>query len=180
MRRFAAVVVTSGAIVAGVAGTALPAGATTRADGFGVEATTVTQGTVTGAAAQKLARSSGQMTMAGAPVRAASCRWVERTQGRKSSRHGRWLIYVKTRLTWCYDGLHVNSARVNRSAYTYNKRVWRMRGWTQHSLTHDRTWASVLAKSQYKFYYTGNGRNYRPYADIMGAFNGSYRVWAGS
>ncbi|RMI40111.1 hypothetical protein EBO15_27505 [Actinomadura harenae] len=176
--------ITSGALVAGVAGTALPAGATTSADGFGVEATTVQQGSVTGAAAQKMARGKGQMVLpqtmkaAGGAVHATSCRWVERTRGRKTSR-GRWIIYVKTRLTWCYDGLHVNSARVNRSAYTYNKRTWRLKGWRQHSLTHDSTWASVLAKSQYTFYYTGNGRYYRPYADVMGSFNGGYHVWAG-
>lgn len=186
MRRFAAVAITSGALVAGLAGTAVPAGATTPTDGFGVQATTVRQGSVTGAAAQKMAQAKGQMvlpqtmTAASGTVHATSCRWVERTQGRKSSRTGRWIIYVKTRLTWCYDGLHVNSARVNRSAYSYNKRVWRLKGWRQASLTHDSTWATVLAKSQYTFYYTGNRHYYRPYADVMGSFNGSYRVWAGS
>ncbi|MEV5568561.1 hypothetical protein AB0L06_00810 [Spirillospora sp. NPDC052269] len=186
MRRFAAVAITSGALVAGVAGTAVPAGATTRADGFGVEATTVQQGSVTGAAAQKMARGSGQQLVlpqmtkaAGGTVHATSCRWIERTQGRKTSKHGRWIIYVKTRLTWCYDGLHVNSARANRSAYTYNKRTWRLKGWRQHSLTHDSTWATVLAKSGYTFYYTGNHRYYRPYSDVMGTFQGRYRIWAG-
>ncbi|MEV4252564.1 hypothetical protein AB0J52_05285 [Spirillospora sp. NPDC049652] len=186
MRRFATVAITSGALVAGFVGTALPAGATTRTDGLGVAATTVEQGSVTGAAARKMARGSGQQLVlpqltraAGGTVHATSCRWVQRTQGRKTSTHGRWIIYVKSRLTWCYDGLHVNSARVSRSAYTYNKRTWRLVGWRQRTLTHDRTWASVLAKSQYTFYYTGNRRYYRPYADIMGTFQGRYHVWAG-
>ncbi|MQY08135.1 hypothetical protein [Actinomadura macrotermitis] len=181
MRRFAAVAITSGALIAGLTTTAAPAVAAP-APGPGVAAVTEQQGTIAKRSVLAQAEREGRPYSAketAAIRRATVCRWYERTQGRKKSRHGRWLINVKNRLTWCYDGLHVVSYRANFSAYTYSKRVWKWRGWNKKRATHTGTWSSVTSEVEGRFYYTGNRRTYRPWITIMGAFDGRYHYWYG-
>jgi hypothetical protein len=190
VRRFAAVAITSGAIVAGLAATTpsalaspTPSGAATVAQaGVGVAATTVERGPITGQALIAEAQRAGKpysATEAGKIARASACGWYERTQGRRTSRHGRWLIYVKTRLTWCYNGSYITSARASYNAYTYNRRVFRWRGWAQKSLTHSRGWGDATTRVQGLFTYSGTGHTYRPYVYIRGYYNGHYRYWYG-
>lgn len=190
MRRFAAVAITSGALVAGLTAAVSPADASTKSaervagvqEDFGVEATAVRQGTIAGKSLLAEAKREGKPYSAKettAIKKASRCRWVERTRGGKTSRRGRWLFYVKLRLSWCYDGLYVVSARARYGAYTYNKRVWRWRGWAKKSLKHTRTWSSVTSEVQGRFYYTRNRRTYKPWIIALGSFNGQYRTWAG-
>ncbi len=170
MRRIAAVALTTATLIGGLALGSPANAATTSVPG--VEATVVHQGTITGSALVAHSAPAG--------ARSSACRWYERTEGlRTRGTHWHWLIYVKSRLTWCYDGLNVLSAKSSYTAYTYNKRVWRWRGWSWKSLTHSSSWATATTKAKAKFYYTGNRRTYQPYVIIQGDFDGSYHYWYG-
>jgi hypothetical protein len=182
MRRFATAAITSGALVAGLTATVPPALASTSSPAPGVADTAVRQGTVPARSVLDQAKREGKPYSAKettAIARSVACRWYERTEGLKNSRNGHWLIYVQDRLTWCYDGLNVLSARANYNVYSYNNRVFRWRGWAKKSLTHTNTWSSVTTEAQGRFYYSGNRRTYQPWIITLGAFNGSYRSWWG-
>ncbi|MCD0452735.1 hypothetical protein LO762_26650 [Actinocorallia sp. API 0066] len=182
MRRFITVAALSLALAAGHAAVVSPAAAASPgADGFGVEDTVIRQGTISGAEVLAQARRDGtRYTAAEAEaIRKAPCRWYERQQGRRASKKGRWLIWVKVRLNWCYDGYQVVSAKAKYRSYTYDRATWRWRGWAKKRLTHTGSWSSVTTRTQGKFYYTGNGRTYKPWATIQGNFDGGYRWWAG-
>ena len=51
----------------------------------------------------------------------------ERTQGRRTSKRGRWLIWIKVRLHWCYDGYQVVSSKAQYRWYTHDRANWRWR-----------------------------------------------------
>jgi hypothetical protein len=181
MRRFAAVAITSGALVAGLTATVPPASAstTTKTDGT-VAADVTTQGRISGSALIAQAKREGNpysAKEAAAIRRSTYCTWRQRTQGRKPRHRSYWLFYVRTRLNWCYTGLEIVSARVTHRVYTRNKRVYRFRGWLQHSLKHSRTWATVTAETQAKFSY--GRRVYRPFIIVQGTFDGTSKTWGG-
>ncbi len=185
MRRFTTVAALSVALVAGLVGASSPAAAAPAASpqpaDFGVEDVIVREGTATGAELLKRAGQDGIHYSAkeARALKKAPCRWYERQQGRRASKKGRWLIWVKVRLNWCYDGYQVVSAKSKYRSYTYDRATWRWRGWAKKKLTHTSNWSSVTARVQGKFYYTGNGRTYRPYATVQGYRNGGYRYWYG-
>lgn len=175
MRRFATVAALSAALVAGLIS---PAAASPKTAGLGVADTIVRHGTISGTDLLQRAGTSYTSKEAAA-IKKSSCRWIERTEGRRVSKHGRWLIWVKVRLDWCYDGYQVVSAKAHYRSYTYSRSVWRWRGWAKKRLTHTGSWSSVTTQAQGRFYYTGNRHTYKPYVTIMGHFNGGYRWWAG-
>ena len=176
MRRFTTAAALSAALVAGLVGTSTPASADSS---LGVEDVVVTQGTISGS--EVLANSgTSYSARQAAAIKKAPCRWYERKQGRRASKKGRWLIWVKVRLQWCYDGSQVISAKAKYNSYTYDRDTWIWRGWGKKQLTHTGSWWSVTARVKGKFYYTGNGRTYKPWATVTGRGDGSYSWWAGS
>lgn len=185
MRRFAAVAITSGALVAGLTATVSPASAsTTQSAGTQsdttVAATSTTQGRISGTALIAQAKREGNpygAKEAAAIRRSTYCTWTQRTQGRTPRGRHYWLFYVRERLNWCYNGLEVTSARASYKVYSRNKRVYRFRGWYKHKLTHGRTWATVTAETQVKFTY--GRRVYKPWIIIQGTFQGKNRKWSG-
>ncbi|MEO3788000.1 hypothetical protein ABGB12_32125 [Actinocorallia sp. B10E7] len=181
MRRFTTAAALSVALLAGLAPMGSPAAASPGSGEFGVEDTVVRQGTISGMEFLARAEHDGTRYSAKevAALKKASCRQYERTQGLRASKRGRWLIWVKVRLDWCYDGYEVVSSKAKYRSYTYDRTTWRWRGWAKKSLTHTRSWSSTTAKVKGRFYYTGNGRTYKPYATVTGYFDGGYRWWAG-
>jgi hypothetical protein len=179
MRRFTAAAAMSLALAAGLV-TGAPASAS-ESGSFGVEDIVVRQGTVSGAELVAQAERDGTPYSArkAAALKKAPCRWYERQQGRRTSKKGRWLIWVKVRLNWCYDGYQVISAKSKYRSYTYDRATWRWRGWGKKQLTHTSNWSSATAKVKGKFYYTGNGRTYKPWATVTGYRDGAYRWWSG-
>ncbi|WP_141579009.1 hypothetical protein [Actinomadura sp. WMMA1423] len=180
MRRVATVTVLTGALAAGVLAAGPAAQAQTKPS-TGKEVTTTSQGAISKKDLIAEAQASGQPYTAkeANTIRAAqSCGYYQRTRGRKAS-NGRWIIAVTQRLTWCWDGRYVRSYRANYKAYTYNKNVWRWRGWAQKKVTHPSSWAYVTSYAQGAFYYTGNRHTYKPYVIIRGYKNGGYAWKAG-
>jgi hypothetical protein len=176
MRRVATVTVLSGALAAGVLAAGPAAQAQTKPSP-GKEVTTTSQGALAKKDLISEARLAGKPLTAKetASVQAAQrCGYYQRTRGRKAS-NGRWIIAVTNRLTWCWDGRYVRSYRANFKAYTYNKNVWRWRGWAMKKVTHPSNWSYATSYAQGAFYYTGNGKTYKPYVIIRGYKNGAYR-----
>ncbi|MES9542019.1 hypothetical protein AB0C21_24745 [Spirillospora sp. NPDC049024] len=182
MRRVATVTVLSGALAAGFLAVGPAAQAQTKpSDKLGKEVTTTSQGALSKKDLIAEARAAGKPMTAKetASIQAAQrCGYYQRTRGRKAS-NGRWIIAVTNRLTWCWDGRHVNSYRANFKAYTYNKTKWRWRGWVRAKATHAGNWSYATSYAQGAFYYTGNGKTYKPYVNIRGYYNGRYRWQAG-
>ncbi|WP_030176365.1 hypothetical protein [Spirillospora albida] len=189
MRRSVTATIISGALAAGLLVSAPAAQADTRSkvqpsaaqDDFGKEVTVTRTGAISAEALLAEAKRAGKPYSAKetAAIRAAErCGWYERTRGRKSAK-GRWLIMVTNRLNWCWDGSYVRSYRADFRAYTYNKHVWQWRGWAKRKATHPASWSSVTARVRGKFYYTGNGRTYKPWVAVTGYNNGAYRSRAG-
>lgn len=181
MRRFATVVTLSVALAAGLATTGSPAAASSKPTDIGVADAILRHGTISGTDLLARAQREGirYTGTEAAAIMKASCRWIERTQGRRTSRHGRWLIWVKVRLNWCYNGNEVVSAKARYRSYTSNRSVWRWRGWAKKRLTHTNSWSSAQTQGQGRFYYTGNRYTYKPYITVRGDFDGGYRWWAG-
>lgn len=181
MRRFRTASALSAAVVMGLTTLGSPAAASPGSAGLGVEDTVVRQGTISGA---ELLEQDGRVGIRytareAAAMRKAPCRWYERQQGRRVSKKGRWLIWIKVRLRWCYDGYQVVSAKSKYQWYTSDRANWRWRGWAKKSLTHTGNWSSATVRGKGRFYYTGNGHTYKPYATIKGSRDGSGRWWAG-
>ncbi|MBO2454478.1 hypothetical protein J4573_45835 [Actinomadura barringtoniae] len=180
MRRFAAVAITSGALVAGLTATVSPASASTTQSDNTVAAESTAQGRISGTALIAQAKREGtpySAKEAAAIRRSTYCTWAQVTRGRKYKGSKHWAFYVRTRLNWCYTGYQVVSAKGHYSVYSRNKRVYRFHGWYKHKLTHDRTWATVKADARVKFSY--GSRVYRPWATVMGTFQGKHRTWTG-
>ncbi|SNS26726.1 hypothetical protein [Actinomadura mexicana] len=177
MRRVAIVTVLSGALAAGVLAAGPAAQAQTKpADKSGKEVTTTSQGALSKKELISEAQRSGQPVTAkeNASIQAAQrCGYYQRTRGRKAS-NGKWIIAVTNRLTWCWDGSSVRSYRANFKAYTYNKNVWRWRGWAVKKVTHPSNWSYVTSYAQGAFYYTGNRKTYKPFVNVRGYKNGKY------
>ncbi|MDX6741144.1 hypothetical protein [Actinocorallia sp. A-T 12471] len=180
MKRFAVRSAVAVGMAAGLALTPTPALASPASPG--VEDVVVRQGTVSGAELiAKAARAGTPYSAAeAAAIRKAPCRWVERKSGYRKSKKGAWLFWVKVRLDWCYNGGEVVSAKAKYRSYTRNKNVYRWRGWAKKQLVHTSNWSSVTTRVKGKFYYTGDGRTYKPWATITGRRNGSAKWWSGT
>ncbi|ROO85821.1 hypothetical protein EDD29_3370 [Actinocorallia herbida] len=180
MKRFAGRSALSVGVAAGLALTASPALASP--GGPGVEAVVVRQGTVSGSEliAQAAREGTPYSAAEAAAIKKAPCRWVERQAGYRKGKKGYWYFWVKERLNWCYDGAEVVSAKAKYRSYTRNKNVYRWRGWSKKKLVHTGSWSSVTARVKGKFYYTGDGRTYKPWATITGRYDGSASWWSAS
>ena len=177
MRRIAAVALSAVTLTGGLA-LAAPAEAATNS--AGVSASVTEQGTLSGKALLAQAKSQGTVYStkdAAVVARAATCRWIQRTQGWKTVSHPHWLFYVRNRLSWCYDGAHVTWFKMTYGAYTYNKYVYKWRGWANQSLTHGPTYLSATAYARGRFVY--HSRTYKPYVMIQGFYNGASKQWWG-
>lgn len=189
MRRVTTATFVSGVLFAGL----LAAGPAAQAEGrskvepavtqddLGQEVTIAREGTISAEALIAEAKRAGKPYSAKetAAIKAAEqCGWYKRTQGRKTS-SGRWVIRITNRLDWCWDGSRVRSYRATFTAYTYNKNVWKWRGWAKKKATHaaDRSYAKSTAQG--RFYYTGNRKTYKPWAVVTGYKNGAYRWKSG-
>lgn len=180
MKRFAGMSVLSAGLAAVLACTASPALASPGLPG--VEDVVVRQGTVSGSELiAQAAREGAPYAAAEADaIRDAPCRWIERQSGYRKSKKGAWYFWVKVRLNWCYDGAEVVSAKAKYRSYTRNDRVYRWRGWSKKQLVHTSNWSSVTSRVKGKFYYTGDGRTYKPWATITGRRDGSASWWSGT
>ncbi|WP_460362984.1 hypothetical protein [Actinocorallia lasiicapitis] len=162
--------------------------ASARSAEVGVEDVVEVGGAISGAELPAFAAKAGVRYSAreAAAIKKYPCRWVERKRGRRvikrNGAKGRWLIWIKVRLHWCYDEYDAISVMSSKGTYTYytsNKRVWRWRGWAEKKLNEkggSSGVSSVTAIGQGKFYYTGNRTTYRPYIWILGGFDGSYKT----
>ncbi len=152
MRRIAAVALSGATLMGGLALTT-PANASTTSADSGKHAVVVRQATVAKATTK--------------------CRSYQLTRGRRTTgKHWHWLFYVRTKLTWCYDGKYVDSAKASYTAYTRNKKVYKLGGWSWHSLSHTKTYSSVTSKAKYRFVYRGH--TYRPWVIVTGYNTGAY------
>ncbi|WP_106396300.1 hypothetical protein [Actinocorallia populi] len=182
MRRFTTAAALSVALVAGLVSTSSPAAAAPETASRTVEDTVVRQGTIPGAELLAQAERDGTPYSAkkARALKKAPCRWFERQQGlrvvKSNGKKGRWLIWVKLRLNWCYDGYQVLSANAKYRSYTYDRATYRWRGWGQKHLK--RTGSSVTSRVKGKFYHTRSGRTYKPWITSKGYSDGAYRWWS--
>ena len=176
MRRFTTAAALSAALVAGLVGAGSPASASPET--ASVEDTVVRQGTVSGADLVAQAERDGTPYSAAKArvLKKAPCRWFERQQGlraiKSNGKKGRWLIWVKLRLNWCYDGYQVVSANSKYRSYTYD---WR--GWGQKQLGRA-GYGSITSRVKGKFYYVRTGRTYKPWITSKGYADGAYKWWS--
>ncbi|WP_433476283.1 hypothetical protein ACQPZP_04060 [Spirillospora sp. CA-142024] len=180
MRRVASVTVLTGALAAGLFAAGPAAQAQAKPAAPFKEASAVSQGLISKKDLVAEAKKSGGVTAKDQQAIAAAtyCRSYTRYQGYKFS-NGNWVGYVGNKLYWCYNGSRVTYAKATFKYYTYNKYRFVPRYWVHKSLTHRSDWAYATSYAQVKFYYTGNGKNYYPYANVRGYRNGAYRWTAG-
>jgi hypothetical protein len=180
MGRFTTASAVSAAAVMGLTLLGSPAAASPGSKVPGVEDTVVREGVISGEELLKQQGLDGIRYGAkkAAAIKKGQCRWYERTQGRRASKKGRWLIWIKVRLHWCYNGYQVTSAKAKYRWYTYDRYTWRWRGWGQKRLIRNNA-GNVTARGKGRFYYTGNGYTYKPYIYLRGSYDGSGRWWAG-
>ncbi|MEO3786903.1 hypothetical protein ABGB12_26560 [Actinocorallia sp. B10E7] len=179
MRRSTTSAALSAALIAGLIGTASPATASSGTTSLVVEDTIVRESTIP--STELIAQAEREGTPYSAKeVRAlkkSSCRKKEYKRGLRARKKGRWLIWVKLRLDWCYDGYQVTSARYRAQSYSYDRYTWRWRGWGKKRFEFTEDGGSVIAEVKAKFYYTGNRKVYKPHIGIWGAFDGSSDWW---
>lgn len=183
MRHVMTTAALSTALVAGLLAAATPASASPAPTGPAVEDTVVYERTIPGT--ELLAR-AGRDGVSYSPqearaIKKSSCRTKEHKRGlrakKRNGKKGRWLIWVKLRLHWCYDGYQVTLADARAQAYSYDRRTWRWRGWAKKKLYIKKDGSAAVAEAKAKFYYTGNRKVYKPHIGMWGAFNGSSDWW---